>query len=478
MSTMAEKDPQTLSVEDRSRRLTDRFAKKFEEIMPDSLTIAFILVIVVAVLAVVLAGAPIFVSEPNQQSVADAMGSRFWNLLQFSMQMALVTILGNVLASSPPMKFLLRKFCGIPKTETGAYILCSSLGYALAWCHWAVGWMGCIVIGKEMLLIAKERGMKIHVPSFVACLFCTALMGATAISASHILYASTPGYLKQLVDPETAKMLLDSYSISDTVLFPAALIMGVLSYILAMVIIMAMRPKQGSPIEEMSPEQEAYYSMSVETKNIDRSTLAKKLSNSVIIQFIIVALMGYWCLQLIMKEGIMGMSINRYNHLVLVLTLAFCMRPKVFADLFIQTVTSVWAFIIQYPFYAGIFGIIVGTGLDKTIANFFLSFATAETWPSIAFLYSAILNIFVPSAGSKFVIEAPYIIPITLEIGTKMEVILQAYGFGDCATNMLAPFWWILPCGLFKIDFHKVLPYAIVASLGVTVFCFFGFFLW
>jgi short-chain fatty acids transporter len=202
------------------------------------------------------------------------------------------------------------------------------------------------------------------------------------------------------------------------------------------------------------------------------------MSNSIIIQGIIVALIGYWIVMKLAKEGFVGISINNYNYLVLAITLACCLRPRIFTELFIGTVQSAWAFIIQYPFYAGIFGIIVGTGFDKVIAEFFLSFATPQTWPSIAMLYSSIVNIFVPSAGSKFIIEAPYIIPISFSLNTKIETIVMAYSYGDCATNMLTPFWWVLPCGLFKVDYHKVLPYAVVASVLVTAFYYFALLLW
>jgi short-chain fatty acids transporter len=218
--------------------------------------------------------------------------------------------------------------------------------------------------------------------------------------------------------------------------------------------------------------------LDVDLHNFDNSTVAKKLNNSIILQYMIVVLMGYWCVVKLYNDGFFGVSINTYNYIVLTITLAFCMRPRIFVELVLQTIQSGWAFVVQYPFYAGIFGIIVGTGFDRVIAEFFLSFATTETWPSIALLYSSILNIFVPSGGSKFIIEAPYILPTTFELKSKVEWIVMAYSYGDCATNMLTPFWWVLPCGLFKIDYHKVLPYAIVASILVTAFYFVALLFW
>lgn len=457
---------------------TDRFSKIFERWMPDSMTIAFLLVIIVAVLAFIFTGCPIFKSTESQKSIADSMSENFWNLLTFGMQMCLITALGNVLASSPPMKKLLRKFCKLPKTPVQAYIFCALLGAVLSWIHWAIGWMGCIVIGKEMLLQAKQRGMKIHTPNFIAAIFCTALVSGSGISASQILYASTPGYLKSLVDPATAALLKDQYTVLETAIYAQPLITVSLSAIIVLAVIMLMRPKKDTDyFEELTPEQEEFYSLDV-VFEADKSTPAKRMMNSIILQYIVVVLMAYWCIKMLLTDGFMGISINSYNYLVLTATLACCLRPRIFVELFINTVSSVWAFIIQYPFYAGIFGIIVGTGFSEVIADFFLSFATTGTWASIAFVYSAALNIFVPSAGSKFIIEAPYILPVTLQLHNHVETILMAYGYGDCCTNMLTPFWWVLPCGLFKIDYHKVLPYAVVACGASFVFYFLALFLW
>ncbi len=131
-------------MEQTKKNFTTRFTNLFDYWMPDSMTIAFILLIVAAVLAKIFTGAPVFVSTSTQKSIADAMGSSFWNLLTFSMQVVLVVILGTVLASAPPAKKVLRKFCSIPQSTTSAYIMCATLGLVLAWVHWAVGWMSCI----------------------------------------------------------------------------------------------------------------------------------------------------------------------------------------------------------------------------------------------------------------------------------------------------------------------------------------------
>ena len=70
---------------------------------------------------------------------------------------------------------------------------------------------------------------------------------------------------------------------------------------------------------------------------------------------------------------------------------------------------AVWGVILQFPFYAGIAGIITGTHLNEQLADVFVRVSTPATFPPLVALYSAVLGVFVPSGGSKWVIEAPYV---------------------------------------------------------------------
>src|SRR5207237_494222 len=70
---------------------------------------------------------------------------------------------------------------------------------------------------------------------------------------------------------------------------------------------------------------------------------------------------------------------------------------------------AVWGVILQFPFYAGIAGIITTTQLNNRLADAFVHMSTRTTFPTIVAVYSAVLGVFVPSGGSKWVIIAPYL---------------------------------------------------------------------
>ena len=55
--------------------------------------------------------------------------------------------------------------------------------------------------------------------------------------------------------------------------------------------------------------------------------------------------------------------------------------------------------VFQYPFYAGIMGIMMATGLGKAIAVWMASFVTLKTLPLAAYLLGGFVNFSIPSAA-------------------------------------------------------------------------------
>ena len=136
-----------------------------------------------------------------------------------------------------------------------------------------------------------------------------------------------------------------------------------------------------------------------------------------------------------------------------------------------EGISGTWGFILQFPFYAGIFGLISATGLGVLISQAFTAISNATTWPFIAFLYSGILNIAVPSGGSKFVIEAPYIVPTTLDLQADFSLVMQAYQMGDAVFNLLIPFFALPYLANFKLKFGEVVGYTVppvLVMIGVV----------
>ena len=99
------------------------------------------------------------------------------------------------------------------------------------------------------------------------------------------------------------------------------------------------------------------------------------------------------------------------------------------------------------------------------LTEFFASISPPRFFTTIVLWFSALENMFVPSGGSKFVVEAPYIMPAALELGVDVGKVVSAYTCGDLLTNLIQPFWAIPVLSAFGVKFCKIFPYCLIAFL-------------
>ena len=123
---------------------------------------------------------------------------------------------------------------------------------------------------------------------------------------------------------------------------------------------------------------------------------------------------------------------------------------------------AVWGVILQFPFYAGIAGIITATHLNERLADLFVSVSNAATFPPLVAVYSAVLGVFVPSGGSKWVIEAPYVMAAAHSIKVHLGWVVASYDLGEALANLVQPFWMLPMLGMFKLAAKDVMGYTLV----------------
>jgi short-chain fatty acids transporter len=129
---------------------------------------------------------------------------------------------------------------------------------------------------------------------------------------------------------------------------------------------------------------------------------------------------------------------------------------------------GVWGVILQFPLYAGLAALIVKTHLNETIAGFFVSLSTKETYPALVALYSAVLGVFVPSGGSKWVIEAPYVMQAAHDLKVHLGWMVAVYDLGEALANLVQPFWMLPVLGLFGLKARDVMGYTFLVFLVLT----------
>ena len=138
-----------------------------------------------------------------------------------------------------------------------------------------------------------------------------------------------------------------------------------------------------------------------------------------------------------------GLNLNVVNFVFLIIGVLLHWTPASFLKAALEGGSFIWGVIVQFPFYAGIFGIIKFSGLSDVMGDWFTAIATKNTYPFIVVWYSGILNYIVPSGGAKWAIEAPYIMTAGKALGVSPQLTVIAYAWGDMVTDVIQPFWAI-----------------------------------
>ena len=139
--------------------------------------------------------------------------------------------------------------------------------------------------------------------------------------------------------------------------------------------------------------------------------------------------------------------------------------------------------LLQFPFYAGIMGLMVaanadGVSLASIIANFFTNISNDITFPMLTFLSAGIINFFVPSGGGQWAVQAPIVMPAATEMGIEYGRSAMAIAWGDQWTNMIQPFWALPALGVAGLSARNIMGYLVIVTIFTGVVACGGFFLW
>jgi short-chain fatty acids transporter len=191
-------------------------------------------------------------------------------------------------------------------------------------------------------------------------------------------------------------------------------------------------------------------------------SFALRAERSRAVTLVFVALGATWLALWFREKGAAGLNLNTLNLAFLTLGAALHGRPAAFLRAAEEGGRYVWGVIVQFPLYAGIFGIIKFSHLQDVIAGWFASFVRPEGYPTFVLWYSGILNYIIPSGGSKWAIEAPYVIEAARRLGVSIEPTIIAYAWGDMMTDIIQPFWAIPLLAITRLEFRDLMGYAIV----------------
>ncbi|MDW0113981.1 short-chain fatty acid transporter [Sporosarcina saromensis] len=414
--------------------------------------------IFVAILTVIVFGLGIVFTDSGPLDMVVHWGDGFWELLAFTMQMVIVLVAGHVLASSPVFKKLLSSLASLAKSPGSAILLVTVVSLIACWINWGFG----LVIGA---LFAKEIARKVTTVDY-------RLLIASAYSGFIIWHGGLGGSIPLTIATADHKFesTMGIIPTSETIFSTYNLVIIAILFITIPLLNRFMMPK---PADTVSIDPKLLEER-VEVEQEQTLTPASRLENSFILSMLIGALGIIYLVQHFIGKGF-DLNLNIVNLMFLILGIIFHGTPKRFLAAVANAVKTAGGIIIQFPFYAGIMGMMVMSGLAEVMSEWFVSISTEATFPVLTFFAAGLVNFFVPSGGGQWAVQAPIMLDAAQTLGVSYSKTAMAIAWGDAWTNMIQPFWALPALAIAGLRAKDIMGYCvfvlvlsgIVVSLGL-----------
>ena len=428
------------------------------------------------IFAIILTFVAILVAMPVcHQSIVEVVtnwGGGVWNLLGFSMQMALVLVTGATLAAAPLIKKGISRLASMPKTPAGAIALVTGISAVACWLNWGFG----LIVGA---IFAKEIAKKLKNVDY-------RLLIASAYSGFVVWHAGISGSIPLKMASDVNELVKDTNGvitsvipIGNTILDWHNIIMVVIVTLALVVINSLMHPKTGIVAIDPALLQED----TVEThENASQKTPAMKLENSRLLSALLALLgLSFLIISLFFKHK--AFDLGSVILLFLFLGIVLHKTPIAYVRAFAKSVGGSAGILLQFPFYAGIMGIITGVGesgicLGTVVSEAFVNISTSTTYPIYTFLCAAILNMFVPSGGGHWAIQAPIMFAAGEALNVDHGLTGMAIAWGDAWTNLIQPFWALPALAIAKLNAKDIMGFCLIDLVVSGIIIISGLLIW
>ncbi len=422
-----------------------------ERWFPDAYVFAAIAVFIVAVAALLMGRTPM--------QVGIDFGKSFWGMIPFTMQMAFVVIGGYVVAVAPPVKKLVVKLAAFPQTPKVAVAYVAFVAMIASLLSWGFSLIFAGILTREVS--KRVAGIDYRAMGAAAYLGLGSIW-ALGLSSSAALLMAT----KASIPPAL-------YKISGTIPMDETLFTWQnLVMIIVLVVLSVWICYVSCPTADKAKTAEMVGIRYAEEKEEDigkAQTPGEYLEYSPILTIVIVLLgLAYLWNTFSTKGFLAAMDLNVYNFMFLIAGMALHGTPKSFLKAAGKSVPMTGGVLLQFPLYAGIFGILMGSGLCDLLAEFFVSISTADTLPVIIGIYSAVLGLFLPSGGGKWVVEAPYMLQAANELKVHLGWMVQVYNAAEALPNFINPFWMLPLLGLTGVKARDLAGYSVLQLIFHT----------
>jgi short-chain fatty acids transporter len=447
------------------RTLGSVFSQRLQRWIPEPFVIALLLTVLTAITSLIF-------TDSGPEQVLDHWYKGFWLLLEFGMQVVLLMVTGFAIALSPPISRLIGRLADLARTPAAVYFLVILIGGVFSMVSW--GW---VVLTAILARELAHRVNGIDYAYLVALVYLSSQPWVGGLSSSIALLLNTEG-----------NFLIETGILSSKIAIPATLgsllnglYLGV--YFLTVPVLMwMMRPhdKAALSIHEMADSETSGQKTVAEeaaSHSTDGNTPSDRLNSSVVLQFLIAIPALLYVFSHFYRNGF-DLNLNIMIFLFISIGMLAHRTPLCFVIAMKRACSNVSGIVFQYPFYAGIMGIMMFSGLGTQLADTIAGGASLATLPFLSQLAGAVANFAIPSAGGEWAVIGPALTDAAVSLSADLPPdqqtafiarIAMAAAYGETSTNLMQPFFMLLVLPVMgagvRIQARDVMGYLVIPFL-------------
>ncbi len=419
-------------------RLGEVFSRWAERWVPDPFVLALILTLATLAGGFALTG-----------SAGEVLGGWYGGfsstpLLAFALQMCLILVTGQALASSPPVQKLVRAVARLPKRTPAAAGLVALIACVTGLIQWGLGAVVAAFVVREIAESAAEDSRPMNVP----------VLGAAAYTGLAVWHGGLSGSapLKAAESAQFTQGAGQAIAVSDTLFSSLNLVVSGGLVVLLPLMCIALAPRDALvPDVAAAPR-----SGRVRAK---RSILAFLVGGTAVILVVM-----SWV------RSDLAFNLNSVNLFFLSLALAAHASIRGFLDSVSDGARGAGSIIVQFPLYFGILGVMQASGMIERLSSAMASIASSATFPLFTFLSAGLVNFFVPSGGGQWALQSDVLLTTADTLGLDAARTVMAFSYGDEWTNLLQPFWALPLLAITGLKARQIAGYTAILAIGMGAY--------
>ena len=430
--------------------LAQPFVKFVDKCYPD----AFLFVIILTFITFFLS---LGFTDSNSLEIINSWGNGLPKLFTFTAQICVIMITAHALAHTDPIERFLNRVGSLPNSQVHAYAIVAFVSGIASLFAWSFGLIVGGLIAKFVAIGCQKKSIKVHYPLIVASAYSGYVIWHMGYSSSAALFVASENH--SLIDK------IGILPVTETIFSSFNIFMALATLLTITILAPLMRPKDSKTIIEVDAKK----LFKKEEKGIKRiSSVAEVIENNRKISFLFGFVILFFILNTFYEKGFF-LDLNLVSWTFLCVGLMLSNSSIHYVRLINNAAPTVGPIILQYPFYAGIMGIMADTGLINILANKIVLVSSAETLPFFSFLSGGLVNMFIPSGGGQWAVQGPVMIEAAEILGVNPSFVVLGVAYGDQWTNMIQPFWTIPLLAIAGLHMRQIMGYTFV------IFIFTGF---